>query len=124
MRIRSYTLYRSLITDHLSPFLLFFFFLFSFFSASAQRTLVIYGKLTDAETSQEVASAPVSIENASNKTLSNRHGNYYLVVTFQKGKDVTVVVKDIRYDLKKQKISAKKIEKSTTDSIRVDFKLE
>lgn len=104
--------------------LILYIFYSSLFTAQAQRTIVVYGKLVDAETKTEINSAPVTVENTPIRTQTNRLGNYYLTVTVQKNRDITIIAKDIRYHFKKQKLSWKKIEKSSGDSIRVDFSLE
>lgn len=81
-------------------------FLFSFFLAEAQESIIVMGKVTDNETGEIIENVHVKVNQRNIVTKSNTKGIYKIIL--QKRKRITLVFSHISYHLDYEPVDTKK----------------
>lgn len=102
-------------------------FILSFSAYSQQQKLIIRGHITEEynDTVSEIKDSKVYIDSdPKNYVLSNRSGEFTLVINYQSEKSYTLIVSDVRYETYSYFIKKREIKKGMKDTLFLEIKMK
>ena len=93
---------------------------------SQQQKLIIKGHVTETYNDSviEIKDSKVYIESSPDKyVLTNRDGEFELIINYSPDKVYTLIVSDVRYDAYKYSIKKREIKKGLKDTLRLEINL-
>jgi hypothetical protein len=102
------------------------FLIFPLVSYSQQQKLIIKGHVTETYNDSviEIKDSKVYIESSPDKyVLTNRDGEFELIINYAPDKVYTLIVSDVRYDAYKYSIKKREIKRGLKDTLRLEINL-
>lgn len=107
--------------------LTYLFFLFCTLSFAQKQKLVIVGHVTEKynDTVMEIKDSKVYIESKPDKyTLTNRSGDFELIIDYDADAVYTLIVSDVRYETYRYSIKKREIKKGLKDTLRLEIRMK